>query len=112
MPAPIAPNRSPGRSTSAARASRAVNGTIDIGAFEVQPPPLSPPPPPSSLPPSPPSSPPPAAPKPPPALHTPALLALLDALLHGVEAVNGSGTETVTDSLFGTPLLISTYDGS
>jgi len=39
-------------------------------------------------------------------------LALLDALLHGVEAVNGNDTETVTDSLFGIPLLVSTYDGS
>ena len=26
--------------------------------------------------------------------------------------MNGNGTETVTDSLFGIPLLISTYDGS
>ena len=39
-------------------------------------------------------------------------MALLDALLHGVEAVNGNDTETVTDSLFGIPLLVSTYDGS
>jgi len=78
-----------------------VNGTIDIGAFEVQPPP--PPPPPGG------SSP---APKPPPALHTPPLLALFDALLRGIETVNGNGTETVTDSLFGIPLLLSTYDGS
>ena len=74
-----------------------VNGAIDIGAFEAQPTPPGG------------SSP---APKPPPALHTPALLALLDALLHGVEAVNGNDTETVTDSLFGIPLLVSTYDGS
>jgi hypothetical protein len=45
-------------------------------------------------------------------LHTPALLALFDALLKGIETVNGNGTETVTDSLFGIPLLVSTYDGS
>ena len=77
--------------------ARVVNGAIDIGAFEAQPTPPGG------------SSP---APKPPPALHTPALLALLDALLHGVEAVNGNDTETVTDSLFGIPLLVSTYDGS
>jgi hypothetical protein len=70
------------------------------------PPPVSPPPPP----PSPGGSSP--APKPPPALHTPPLLALLDALLGGIEAVNGNGTETVTDSLFGIPLLLSTYDGA
>jgi hypothetical protein len=77
--------------------ARVVNGAIDIGAFEVQPrPPGS-------------SSP---SPKPPPALHTPALLAFFDALLGGIEAVNGNGTETVTDSLFGIPLLLSTYDGS
>jgi hypothetical protein len=78
--------------------ARVVNGVIDIGAFEAQPPP----PPGDSSP----------APKPPPALHTPPLLALFDALLHGIEAVNGNGTETVTDSLFGIPLLLSTYDGS
>jgi hypothetical protein len=82
---------------------RGANGSIDIGAFEVQPP----------LPPSsPPSSPPPAAPKPPPALNTPPLLSLFDALLHGVERVNGNGTETVTDSIFGFPLFVSIYDGS
>jgi hypothetical protein len=45
-------------------------------------------------------------------LHTPALLAFFDALLAGVETVNGNGTETVTDSLFGIPLLVSTYDGN
>jgi hypothetical protein len=78
--------------------ARVVNGAIDIGAFEAQPPP----PPGGSSP----------APKPPPALHTPALLALFDALLRGIEEVNGNGTETVTDSLFGIPLLVSTYDGS
>jgi hypothetical protein len=32
-------------------------------------------------------------------------------LLKGVEAVNGNGTEMVTDNLFGFPL-VSTYDGA
>ncbi len=82
--------------------ARVVNGTIDIGAFEVQPPTLTPPPPPGG------SSP----PKPPPALHTPALLALFDELLHGIETVNGNETEEVIDSLFGISLLVSTYDGA
>jgi hypothetical protein len=79
--------------------ARVVNGAIDIGAFEAQPPPS---PPGGSTP----------TPKPPPALRTPPLLALFDALLRGIETVNGNGTETVTDSLFGIPLLISTYDCS
>jgi hypothetical protein len=30
----------------------------------------------------------------------------------GIETVNGNGTETVRDSLFGFPLLVSTFDGS
>jgi hypothetical protein len=80
--------------------ARVVNGVIDIGAFEVQPPKVSPPlvikPPPS-----------PAAP---PTLHTPSLLAFLDSLLGAVETGNGNGTWTVTDSLFGIPLFVSTYD--
>jgi hypothetical protein len=45
----------------------------------------------------------------PPTLHTPFLLALFDKLLHGVETVNANGTETVIDSIFGLPLLMSTY---
>jgi YD repeat-containing protein len=45
-------------------------------------------------------------------LHTPALLALFDELLHGVETVNGNDTETVIDSIFGIPLLVSSYDGA
>jgi hypothetical protein len=47
----------------------------------------------------------------PPQLHTPPLLALFDKWLQGVETVNGNDTETVIDSLFGSPLLVSTYDG-
>jgi hypothetical protein len=76
--------------------ARVASGTIDIGAFEFEPPPSSPPSPPSPGGSSP-------TPKPT-TLHTP-------ALLHGIEAVNGNDTETVTDSLFGTPLLVSIYDG-
>jgi len=75
---------------------RVVNGTIDIGAFEYQPP----------------SSPSPSPSPAPPTLHTPPLLAFFDALLHGVETINGNHTETVIDSIFGFPLLISTYDGA
>ena len=77
--------------------ARVASGAIDIGAFEAQP----------TTPGG--SSP---APKPPPALHKPALLALFDALLGAVEALNGNGTETVTDSLLGIPLLLSTYDSN
>jgi hypothetical protein len=44
-------------------------------------------------------------------LHTPFLLALFDELLKGVETINANGTETVTDNLFGFPL-VSTYDGA
>jgi hypothetical protein len=45
-------------------------------------------------------------------LHTPPLLALIDELLRGIETVNGNRTETVIDSIFGTPLLVSTYDSA
>jgi hypothetical protein len=45
-------------------------------------------------------------------LHTPFLLVLFDELLHGVERVNGNDTETVIDSIFGIPLLVSLYDGA
>jgi hypothetical protein len=92
--------------------ARVANGTIDIGAFEVQPPTLSPPLVSPSPPPSPPPPPPPPHVSPPPTLHTPSLLAFFDALLQGVEKVNGNGTETVTDSFFGIPLFVSTYDSS
>lgn len=85
--------------------ARMAIGTIDIGAFEVQqsPPTLTPPPPPSASPPS---------PAPPPTLHTPPLLAFFDSLLGGMETVNGNRTETVIDSIFGFPLLVSTYNGA
>jgi hypothetical protein len=79
--------------------ARAVNGTIDIGAFEFG------------------SAPPsgggggPSGPTAPPTLHTPFLLALFDELLHGNETVNANGTETVTDNFFGFDL-VSTYDGA
>jgi hypothetical protein len=48
----------------------------------------------------------------PPALNVPSLLALFISMLGGVETVNVNGTETITDSLFGMTLLVSTYDGS
>jgi hypothetical protein len=47
----------------------------------------------------------------PPALHKPFLLAFFDDFLKGVETVNGNGTETVTDNLFGFPL-VSLYDSA
>ncbi len=48
----------------------------------------------------------------PPALSVPLLLEFFDQLLHGIETVNADGTATVTDSLFGLPLLVSTFDAS
>jgi hypothetical protein len=82
---------------------RVVGVAIDIGAFEVQPPP----PPPLVI-----KPPPPPSPAPPPTLHTPSLLSFFDSLLAAVETMNSDGTETVTDSLFGFPLIVSTYDGA
>jgi hypothetical protein len=67
------------------------------------------PPPPPPVPPAPPSSTPPA----PPVLNPPPLLALLDSLFGGgTETVNADGSVTVTDSIFGIPLLVSTFDAS
>jgi hypothetical protein len=63
--------------------------------------------------PPPPPSPPPSAPassSAPPFLNVPPLLAFFDAWLGGVETVNANGTETIVDSLFGIPLLVSTFD--
>jgi hypothetical protein len=82
--------------------ARVSGGTIDIGAFEVQ----LPPPPGGGG--SGGTSPSPA----PPTLHTPPLLAFFDALLRGIETVNSNETETVTDSIFGFPLIVSLYDGA
>jgi hypothetical protein len=48
----------------------------------------------------------------PPVLKTPFLLHLFDLLLGGVETINANDTETMTDSLFGIPLLVSNYDSS
>jgi hypothetical protein len=48
----------------------------------------------------------------PPALHTPFLLALFDQFLKGVETLNADGTVTVTDSIFGLTLLVSTYNSA
>jgi predicted esterase len=55
-----------------------------------------------------PPSPPPAAPT----LQVPPLLAFFNSILGGIETVNGDGTVTVTDSLLGIPLLVSTYDST
>ncbi len=80
--------------------ARVVGGRIDIGAFENQSPSS---PPPGGSPPS---------PAPPPTLHIPPLLSFIDSLLGAVETVNGNGTETITDSFFGIPLLVSTFNSS
>jgi hypothetical protein len=51
-------------------------------------------------------------PPPPPTLKVPPLLALFDSLLGSVVTINANGTETVTASFFGIPLLVSIYDSS
>jgi probable HAF family extracellular repeat protein len=48
----------------------------------------------------------------PPSLNVPPLLTFIDSLLAGIETVNADGTATVTDSLFGFPLLVATFDAS
>jgi hypothetical protein len=68
----------------------------------------APPPPPPPAPP--PAHPSPLAPPPPLILHVPPLLAFFDSLLGGVETVNSNGIETVTDSIFGIVLFVSTYN--
>ncbi len=55
---------------------------------------------------------PPPPPPPPPPPKVPPLLAFLDSLLGGVETVNDNGTETITDRLFGIPLLVSTFEST
>lgn len=45
-----------------------------------------------------------------PSLNVPPMLALFDSLLGAVETVNANGTETIVDSLFGFPLLVSTFN--
>lgn len=76
------------------------NFTLTVNPASVPPPPASPPPSP------------PALPHQPPALNVPPLLGLLDSFLTRIETINANGTETVTDSLFGTTLIVSTYDRS
>jgi hypothetical protein len=51
-----------------------------------------------------------AVPPPPPVLSVPPLLAFLDNLFGGTETINADGTETITDSIFGIPVLVSTFD--
>lgn len=67
---------------------------------------------PSPAPSPPPSSPhsPPVSHPAPPTLQTPFLLKFIDSILGGIETVNGNGTETVIDRLFGIPLFESTYN--
>ncbi|HTU88762.1 MAG TPA: putative Ig domain-containing protein, partial [Gemmataceae bacterium] len=48
----------------------------------------------------------------PPVLNVPPLLAFFDALLGAIETLNANGTETVTDSILGIPLVVATYDNS
>jgi hypothetical protein len=45
-------------------------------------------------------------------LQVPPLLAFFDSLLGAIETLNANGTETVTDSLFGIPLVVALYDNS
>jgi hypothetical protein len=73
---------------------RPPGGPTDLGSVQV------------SVAPSPP------APSPPPTLQVPPLLAFIDAVLGGVEKVNSNGTETITDSLFGFPLIVATFNGA
>ncbi|MHB1422501.1 MAG: hypothetical protein ACYC3I_04765 [Gemmataceae bacterium] len=40
------------------------------------------------------------------------MLASLDQLLGGIETVNADGSVTITDTLFGIPLLVSTFSPS
>jgi uncharacterized repeat protein (TIGR01451 family) len=58
----------------------------------------------------------PADPTPPvdpaPSLSIPSLLGFFNAFLKGIETLNADGSATVTDSLFGLPVLVSTYDAS
>jgi hypothetical protein len=48
----------------------------------------------------------------PPALNVPPLLAFFDSLLAMVEKLNADGTVTVTDSIFGFPLVVANFDSS
>jgi hypothetical protein len=45
-------------------------------------------------------------------LNIPPLLAFFDSLLGAIETVNADDTETIVDSVFGFPLLVSTFDHS
>jgi hypothetical protein len=42
----------------------------------------------------------------------PPLLAFLNSLLGGVETINSNGTETITDSIFGIPLFLATFNSA
>jgi uncharacterized repeat protein (TIGR01451 family) len=62
----------------------------------------------SPSPPPPPPPPPPAAP----ALSVPSMLGFLNSWLKGIQTRNTDGTATMVDSLFGLPLLVSSFDSS
>jgi hypothetical protein len=83
--------------------SRPPGGPIDIGAVQAS----------TSASPTPSPGPSPG-PKPAPTLHTPSLLAFFDHFFFvtSTQTVNPDGTVTVTDSFFGLPFLVSTYDSS
>lgn len=57
-----------------------------------------------------PPPPPPPGPTRPPVLNVPSLLQFFNSLLGGVEMFHANGTTTITDSFFGFPLLVSTFD--
>jgi hypothetical protein len=79
---------------------RPPNGPIDLGSIQVS---VAPAPSPAPAPHP--------APAPPP-LQVPPLLAFVDQILGETETMNGDGTETITDSLFGIPLIVATFDSS
>jgi uncharacterized repeat protein (TIGR01451 family) len=54
----------------------------------------------------------PQAPPPPLSLNAPPLLVLLDLIWGGAETVNADGTATITDSVFGIPLLVAKFDNA
>jgi hypothetical protein len=83
--------------------SRPSGGPIDIGAVQVS----------GSTAPTPSPGPSPGS-KSPPTLHTPSLLSFFDHFFFvtSTETVNPDGTVTVTDTFFGLPFLVSTYDSS
>jgi hypothetical protein len=54
--------------------------------------------------------PPPPPPPPPPVLNVPPLLTFFESVLGATETVNSNGAVTVMESLFGIPVIVSTFD--